>query len=613
METPQVAGPGGASPPPPQVAAPRGASPPPPQVAAPGAASPPTGTNTDNKPATFVNESSSQKVETFDEFDPRGAFSAGPPVYTSTDGVSAPPTVASMSTPPNSNSVEMDLLGSLADVFSSNALAIVPADSTFVETNGEANAGSAPSFSSSQPSTQPFDDPFGDSPFKAFTSTDTDSTPQQNFGAPFQPTPPAFSSEVSHPDTSHNFGFGDSFSAVANPDPATQNVQPPSNSPGFPQEQFTTSQSDFDILAGILPPSGPPVSLPQQSRPSIPTSQFPPSGNNMYEGFHPQPPVSTGPNMPGQTPFAQAIQPYNMVPNSQNMTGAMPFNSGEGFMHQPGSQPPYAATSSSSQTPYSTPSGPPGQFMAHQGHGMPPSHGPLRTQSGPITLQGNSNVMGDMFSQAAPNSLTSSSSHPDLTPLTGAIEIVPPPQKKFEPKSSVWADTLSRGLVNFNISGPKTNPLADIGVDFESINRREKRLEKPTNTPATSTINMGKAMGSGTGLGRTGATAMRPPTNPMVGSGMPMGGGMGVGGYGGMNQNQPMGMGMRPGMNQNQPMGMGMGMGPGMNMGGYGQGYPMQPQNPGMAPSQNMPGNNYNPMMGQGGYNPQQSYGGGYR
>ncbi|CAN6830751.1 unnamed protein product [Brassica oleracea] len=628
-ETPQVAAPGAASPLAPQAASPPApqatASPPPPQVAAPGAASPPAGSNTDNNSAGFVTESSPQKFEAFDEFDPRGGFTAAPPAYASADGVSAPPTVASTAAPPTSNSVEMDLLDSLADVFSSNALAIVPADSASVETNEQSNA---PSFSTSQPSSQPFDDPFGESPFKAFTSTDTDSNPQQSFGAPFQPTPPAFTSEASHTNTAaHNFGFEDSFSAVANPETAAQNVQSPSNSPGFPQEQFT---SDIDILAGILPPSGPPASLPQQSGASVPTSQFPPSGNNMYEGYHPQP-VTTVPNMPGQTPFGQAVQPYNMVPpHSQNMSGATPYHSG-GFMHQPGSANynpgavtshptgesflprPVATTSSISQTPYSNPSGPAGQFVAHQGHGMPPSHGPQRTQSGPVTMQGNNNFMGDMFSQPGrTNSLSSSSSQPDLTPLTGAIEIVPQPQKKFEPKSSVWADTLSRGLVNFNISGPKTNPLADIGVDFEAINRREKRLEKPTNAPAaTSTINMGKAMGSGTGLGRAGATAMRPPPNPMVGAGMPMGGGgMGVGGYGGMNQNQ----------NQ-QPMGMsmGMGMGPGMKMnmgGGYGQGYPMQPQNPGMAHGQNMPGNNnnYNPMMGQGGYNPQQQqYGGGYR
>ena len=79
------------------------------------------------------------------------SFPAGPPAYASADGVSAPPAVASTSAPPTSNSVEMDLLGSLADVFSSNALAIVPADSTSVETNGQPNA---PSFSTSQPSTQ---------------------------------------------------------------------------------------------------------------------------------------------------------------------------------------------------------------------------------------------------------------------------------------------------------------------------------------------------------------------------------------------------------------------------------------------------------------------------
>ncbi|CAN6994718.1 unnamed protein product [Brassica rapa subsp. trilocularis] len=619
-ETPQVAAPGAASPLAPQAASPpapqAAASPPPPQVAAPGAASPPAGSNTDNNSAGFVTESSPQKFEAFDEFDPRGGFTAAPPAYASADGVSAPPTVASTSAPPTSNSVEMDLLDSLADVFSSNALAIVPADSASVETHEQSNA---PSFSTSQPSSQPFDDPFGESPFKAFTSTDTDSNPQQSFGTPFQSTPPAFTSEASHTDTAaHNFGFEDSFSAVANPEPAVQNVQPPSNSPSFPQEQFT---SDIDILAGILPPSGPPASLPQQSGAPVATSQFPPSGNNMYEGYHPQP-VTTAPNMPGQTPFGQAVQPYNMVPpHSQNMTGATPYHSG-GFMHQPGSANynPGAVTSSSSQTPYSNPSGPAGQFVSHQGHGMPPSHGPQRTQSGPVTMQGNNNFMGDMFSQPGrTNSLSSSSSQPDLTPLTGAIEIVPPPQKKFEPKSSIWADTLSRGLVNFNISGPKTNPLADIGVDFEAINRREKRLEKPTNAPAatTSTINMGKAMGSGTGLGRAGANSMRPPPNPMVGAGMPMGGvGMGVGGYGGMNQNQPMGMGMGPGMNMNQNQPMGVGMGPGMNMGGgYGQGYQMQPQNQGMVPGQNMPGNNnYNPMMGQGGYNPQQQqYGGGYR
>ncbi|ESQ44155.1 hypothetical protein EUTSA_v10005771mg [Eutrema salsugineum] len=657
-----------------------------PQVGPPGAAaSPPAESSSmDNKSAGFVDESPPQQVEAFDEFDPRGSVPA-----TASAPEPSPPTVVSTSAPPVSvsDTAEMDLLGSLSDVFSSNPLAIVTSDSTSVVTNGQANASPAPSFSTSQSSTQPFDDPFGESPFKAITSADTDPSQHQTFGAPFQPTPPA-----SNPNNSDNFGFGESFSAVPNPEPGVQTMQAPSDSSVFPQEEYTTSQSEIDILAGILPPSGPPNSLPQPN-PTMPTSQFPPNGN-VYESFHPQA-VPTDPNMPGQTPFGQASQHYNMNSHSQNHPGGVQFNNG-GFTQQPGyagsanSQPPQytpglsshpssetfshhpgSATSSSSQTPYSsTPNAPAGHFdggdfMTQQGHGVTqqghgvtqqghgvtqqghgvtqqghgvtqqghgvtqqgqgvPSHTPQRTQSGPV---------GDMFAPAGLGSMGASASQPSLTPLTGAIEIVPQTQKKFEPKSTIWADTLSRGLVNFNISGPKTNPLADIGVDFEAINRKEKRLEKPTTAQqqVTSTINMGKAMGSGTGLGRAGAGALRPPTNSMVGSSIPMGMnqshpmGMGMN----MNQNHPMGMGMN--MNQNNPMGMGMGMnmnqnhhmgmGMNMNMGGYGQGpqgYPMQPQQ-GMAmapgPQPGMTGAAYNPMMGQGGYNPQQQqpYGGGYR
>ncbi|KAL1189734.1 Clathrin interactor EPSIN 3 [Cardamine amara subsp. amara] len=614
-----------------------------PQVAPPVAAASPPAENisVENKAAGIVNESPPQQVEAFDEFDPRGSVSAGVPTAGASAPAPSPPIVVSTSAPPSSNNAEMDLLGSLSDVFSPNPLAIVTSDSTFVETNGLANTGSAPSFSTSQSSTQPFDDPFGDSPFKAITSADTDGLSQhQSFGAPFQPIPP-----TSNPDNGLSFGFGEAFSAVPNPEPGVQNMQASPDASVLPQEQFDTSQSEIDILAGILPPSGPPVSLFPQPNPSMPTSQFPPSGNN-YEGFHHQA-TPTDPNMPGQTPFGQASQQYNMVSHSQNHPGGMQFNNG-GFMQQPG----YAgsATSSSSQPPYpTTPNAPAGQFdggnfMTQQAHGVTqqlhgfPSHIPQRTQSGPVAAPGdNKDFIGDMFAPAGLSSLGTSASQPSLTPLTGAIEIVAPQsQKKFEPKSTIWADTLSRGLVNFNISGPKTNPLSDIGVDFEAINRKEKRLEKPTaaQQQVTSTINMGKAMGSGTGLGRAGAVAMRPPTNSMVGPGMPMPMGMNVGGYGGMNQNHPMGMNqnqaMGMGMNQNHPMGMNhnhpmgmnqnypMGMGMNMNMGGYGQGYPLQPQQGmGMAPPGAPPGMTgaYNPMMGQGGYNPQQQqpYGGGYR
>ncbi|GJM87286.1 hypothetical protein PR202_ga03226 [Eleusine coracana subsp. coracana] len=175
----------------------------------------------------------------------------------------------------------------------------------------------------------------------------------------------------------------------------------------------------------------------------------------------------------------------------------------------------------------------------------------------------------------------------------------------------------------------KANPHADIGVDFDSINRKEKRQEKKTNhPPVVSTITMGKAMGSGSGIGRAGAGAMAPPSNAMGASrGMGMGSGAGYGG--GMGMNRPMGMGIGMGMNQQpmgmgmnqqpmgmgmnqQPMGMNMGMGMnqqpmGMNMGmGMNQGMPMRPPM-GMGPG-GMPGAGYN-QMGAG-FGGQQPYGG---
>ncbi|XP_074584843.1 clathrin interactor EPSIN 3-like isoform X2 [Curcuma longa] len=220
----------------------------------------------------------------------------------------------------------------------------------------------------------------------------------------------------------------------------------------------------------------------------------------------------------------------------------------------------------------------------------------------------------------------------DLAPAL----VVPPvkdaaSKEKFEAKSRVWADTLSRGLVNLDISGPKTNPHADIGIDFDSMNRKEKREEKKLTAAPVSTITMGKAMGTGSGIGRAGAGAMSGPPNPMMGMGMGMmgGAGMGIGPMGGgpgMGIG-PMGGGLGMGIG---PMGGGAGMGMRMGMGGYGgnMGQPMcMGMNPGM--NQGMPlrppmgapppgqggtaGFGYNPMSGMGNYGSQQPYGGAYR
>ncbi|XP_022959791.1 clathrin interactor EPSIN 3-like isoform X3 [Cucurbita moschata] len=292
-----------------------------------------------------------------------------------------------------------------------------------------------------------------------------------------------------------------------------------------------------------------------------------------------------------------------------------------------------SAASVTTQIAQQNPSGPAAPLgsgnMQHHGVTSQPlaSHGAYQVQNGHAAQPRSDDFLGSILPQAAPPQVPLQQGFPTLT---DSLSIASQPSKgKFETKSTVWTDTLNRGLVDLNISGPKTNPLADIGVDFDSINRKEKRMEKPTTTAVTSTITMGKAMGSGSGMGRAGAGALRAPSNPMVSSGMGMNN-VGMGGpYGGINQpmgmgmgmgmgmnnagmNPGMGMSMNPGMGMNQGMnpGMGMGMNPGMGMNmGMGQGMQFRPPG-GFQLGSNASGS-YNPMMS--GYAPQQSYGGGYQ
>ncbi|XP_020220042.1 clathrin interactor EPSIN 2 [Cajanus cajan] len=349
-----------------------------------------------------------------------------------------------------------------------------------------------------------------------------------------------------------------------------------------------------------------------------------------------QSPFASQGGQPAQSPFAsQGGQPAQSPFASQGGQPAQPGMYG-GFHSQDGSLTSGASTMSpQSQNGYNghmnsgnfLPQGSTAAFASHmapqaptgqlsQGSNFPhhmsspsPTHQPSQFNSQSFMGQGN----GAPFNSPITNQSLASNASPYAV-STGTTALVSQPSKdKFDTKSTVWADTLSRGLVNLNISGPKTNPLADIGVDFDAINRKEKRMEKPTTQAVTSTITMGKAMGSGSGMGRTGAGSLRPPQNTMMGSGMGMGMGMGMGNGPGVGMgmgNGPgvgMGMGGYGGMNPSMGMGMGMGMG-GMGGMSMGQGYQMQPPT-GMPPGSNMPGNYNNSMMGLGSYG-QQPYGG---
>ncbi|XVF84428.1 hypothetical protein PTKIN_Ptkin17bG0036300 [Pterospermum kingtungense] len=443
-----------------------------------------------------------------------------------------------------------------------------------------------------QPNANPYGQPTqpNANPYGQPTQPDANpySQPAQPNANPYgQPTQP-HANPYSQPAQPNSNPYSQATQPNANPysQPAQPNANPysqPAQPDANPYDQL--AQQNSNAYGQPAQPNANPYGQPVQLSGNPYAQPMQPSSNNTYGSFNQQT-VSMAPQIPGSVgqssngSFTSHTAPVssNVAAQSQNPAEAAQFNTGN--------------------------------FLPQQSSVMPVATQGARQTMNVAGAQSNNDVLGGLFSQPGSSTSMGPQSAPALS--TGELAIVPQPSKekeKFAPKSAVWADTLSRGLVNLNISGPKINPLADIGVDFDAINRKEKRREKPAPNAVTSTVTMGQAMGAGSGIGRAGASTLRAPANPMVGSGMSMGmgggpaGAMGMGGYGGMNQ-QPMGMGM--GMN-NMGMGMGMGMnnmgmnpGMGMNM-GMGQGAHMQPQT-------GMPGS-YNPMMGSGGYS-QQPYGG---
>lgn len=571
-------------------------------------------------------------ISNFDEFDPRAAFAAAP------------------------TGTEMDLLGSLSDSFSSNTLALVPAASTDATSNGDppSTAHSRNTFATSPPSTvanQAFDDPFGDGPFKAISSSNDIASQRP---APYSHiVPPPGSHKV---ETSDNFGGTHHVASYSVSDASS--VPHPSSNQQYGQQDLSSSNQEIDILADILPPSGQPqneVQVPaSQFAPGMGVPSLQAAQHSSHTEFMPLMPHAT-PAL--QTGFASSNDPASLHGSAQQPGPAslVTFSAQPGLQSQtsfPTGQPvqqiglpsqtsqpvqqigPPPQTSQSSnltgpavfpaqapQTVFMAQSGQPAALAGFPSHGSSLAQAGFQASGGPQSLQpdarfygGYNTLLGStgraappMYPQPSTVAATPQSpqiqlnaypaAQPNPSPSIGSFAASSQPAKdKFETKSSVWTDTLNRGLVNLNISGSKTNPLADIGVDFDAINRKEKRLEKPTTSTLTSTVTMGKAMGSGSGMGRAGA--LRPAQNPTVGIGSGLGQGNQGGGIamGNLRANQPVGMGMNSQIS--------MGMGPGM---------PMQ-QPSGFPPGSYVPGN-YNPTTGTHTYyGQQQPYGGsGYR
>lgn len=302
---------------------------------------------------------------------------------------------------------------------------------------------------------QPFEDPFGDSPFKAIPSADSVLTQQQTSASTnsFQPTAnqAAEVPQLGAPQhTVSNLDFGDTFSGLTYSGPSVSGIQPPTNSQYFPQE-LSTPQQNTDILADILPPSGPSPAFTSHPSFAAPTGQPAQPTANIYGTFHPQagpivPQIQAG--APAQLSSGSLLPQagFTSLPTSQ-MTPQTPagltsqVNGGNVF---PQHASPQAPTGPAMQ--FNS-----GNFLPAQGAAAPvATHLAHQTSTGPAVLHNNDHL-GNLLPQAGLNAPGTSQQN---LPSSTALSIVPQPAKdKFETKSTVWTDTLSRGLVNLNISG----------------------------------------------------------------------------------------------------------------------------------------------------------------
>ncbi|KAJ0806653.1 putative ENTH domain-containing protein [Helianthus annuus] len=209
---------------------------------------------------------SDKEPDGFDFFDPRGPA----------------PAVAA---PSASSNAEVDLFGSLSDSFSSDVLALVPS-----EPPAPTSSNPSQTFVAESPTTQ-FDDPFGDGPFRAVPSSDGFSAQQST--SPF------------------TVAATDVFSAQQSKSPFTEPPQTVAqttvNDMGFGDGFDQT----VDILAGILPPTGPPTQNGFPSQTGQPAQT--PFGQSNQTPF--DQPNQTPFDQPSQTPFGQPNQTPFGQPN----------------------------------------------------------------------------------------------------------------------------------------------------------------------------------------------------------------------------------------------------------------------------------------------------------
>lgn len=132
----------------------------------------------------------------------------------------------------------------------------------------------------------------------------------------------------------------------------------------------------------------------------------------------------------------------------------------------------------------------------------------------PLNNFDGSDIFGDFTSQSdsvssKPSSNVSDVKHDIMNGKSLADSKVSPAKGSFEVKSGIWADSLSRGLIDLNITAPKKVSLADVGIVgglSDGSDEREKG-------PLPPSFYMGRAMGSGSGLSKSGFTPPQSATS----------------------------------------------------------------------------------------------------
>ncbi|WCJ29555.1 ENTH/VHS family protein [Euphorbia peplus] len=91
-----------------------------------------------------------------------------------------------------------------------------------------------------------------------------------------------------------------------------------------------------------------------------------------------------------------------------------------------------------------------------------------------------------------------------------ASDAKPQTKDALKVKSGIWADSISRGLIDLNISAPKKVSLVDVGVVGDlGAGQDEKEKGPPTS------FYMGRAMGTGSGLGFTSSQSTATPSQAL--------------------------------------------------------------------------------------------------